>query len=73
MATRLVQMNMKARDDVTLGAFRAQALGWETSSEGPGVTNLEPAGLDCIGQGDDVSWVMTADPEGSEFCLLTPA
>jgi catechol 2,3-dioxygenase-like lactoylglutathione lyase family enzyme len=23
-----------------------------------------------IGQGDDVSWVVLADPEGNEFCIL---
>jgi Glyoxalase-like domain len=23
-----------------------------------------------IGQGDDVSWVVMADPEGNEFCVL---
>ena len=23
-----------------------------------------------IGQGDDVSWVVLADPEGNEFCVL---
>ncbi|MFF5180195.1 VOC family protein [Micromonospora sp. NPDC000316] len=46
MATRLVQINMKARDDAMLGGFWAQALGWEVSSEGPGVTNLEPEGFD---------------------------
>lgn len=45
MATRLVQINMKARDDCALGDFWAQALGWVVSSEGPGVTNLEPEGL----------------------------
>ncbi|GAA2583092.1 VOC family protein [Winogradskya consettensis] len=45
MATRLVQINMKARDDAALGRFWAAALGWEISSEGPGVTNLEPAGF----------------------------
>jgi predicted enzyme related to lactoylglutathione lyase len=42
MATRLVQIKMKARDDSALGGFWAQALGWTISSEGPGVTNLEP-------------------------------
>ena len=29
-----------------------------------------------VGQGDDVSWVVLADPEGNEFCVLralTPA
>ena len=24
-----------------------------------------------IGQGDDVSWVVLADPEGNEFCVLS--
>jgi hypothetical protein len=45
MATRLVQINMKARDDSALGGFWAAALGWTVSSEGPGVTNLEPEGF----------------------------
>jgi hypothetical protein len=120
MATRLVQVNLKAHDDAALGAFWAAALGWAVSSEGPGVTNLEPEGfaypdpaavcidivaspepktvknrvhLDLatastahqaelvarleslgagridIGQGD-VAWVVMADPEGNEFCVL---
>lgn len=42
MATRLVQINMKARDEAALGAFWAEVLGWEMSREGPGVVNLEP-------------------------------
>ncbi|GAA0579080.1 VOC family protein [Paractinoplanes ferrugineus] len=46
MATRFVQINMKARDDAALGGFWAGALGWAMSSEGPGVTNLEPVGFD---------------------------
>jgi hypothetical protein len=25
-----------------------------------------------IGQGDEVSWVVLADPEGNEFCILRP-
>lgn len=37
---------MKARDDSALGGFWAEALGWSISSEGPGVTNLEPEGFD---------------------------
>ncbi|KAA9378208.1 VOC family protein [Microbispora cellulosiformans] len=44
MALRLVQVNFKARDDVALGGFWAEALGWGVSSEGPGVTNVEPSG-----------------------------
>ncbi|MEV0828493.1 VOC family protein [Nonomuraea rubra] len=45
MALRPVQVNFKARDDAALGRFWAQALGWGVSSEGPGVTNLEPEGF----------------------------
>lgn len=45
MALRLVQVNFKARDDSALGRFWAEALGWDVSSEGPGVTNLEPPGF----------------------------
>jgi Glyoxalase-like domain len=45
MALRLVQVNFKGRDDAALGRFWAEALGWGVSSEGPGVTNVEPMGL----------------------------
>ncbi|MET9618688.1 VOC family protein [Kitasatospora indigofera] len=45
MATRIVQINMKAQDDSALGRFWAEALGWGVDSEGPGVTNLEPVGF----------------------------
>ncbi|MEU4370054.1 VOC family protein [Micromonospora chersina] len=122
MATRLVQINMKARNDAELGAFWAEVLGWEISSEEPGVTNLEPEGLVYpdpvavyvdlvvspepktvknrvhvdlattsaahqaelvarlkdlgatpadVGQGD-VPWTVLADPEGNEFCVREP-
>ncbi|MBX6169617.1 VOC family protein [Thermobispora bispora] len=46
MGLQLVQVNIKARDDVVLGRFWADALGWGVSSEGPGVTNVEPVGFD---------------------------
>lgn len=45
MALRLVQVNYKAAEDEALGRFWAGVLGWVVSSEGPGVTNVEPAGL----------------------------
>ena len=32
--------------------------------EGLGATQVD------VGQGDDVSWVVMADPEGNEFCVL---
>jgi predicted enzyme related to lactoylglutathione lyase len=38
------------------------------------VARLEGLGAcrEDIGQGDDVSWVVMADPEGNEFCVLSP-
>ncbi|MDG4858036.1 VOC family protein [Streptomyces sp. T-3] len=46
MTTRLVQIAMNARNDSALGRFWADALGWSTSVEEPGVvTNLEPEGF----------------------------
>ena len=44
MAARLIQIAMKARDDSSLGRLWADALGWGTDSEGPGVTNVAPDG-----------------------------
>jgi hypothetical protein len=68
MALQLVQVNFKARDDVALGRFWADALGWGVSSEGPGVTNVEPKGFTwpdpsavCV----DV--VTVPDPETVEY------
>ena len=34
--------------------------------EGLGATRVD------VGQGDDVGWVVMADPEGNEFCVLRP-
>ncbi len=35
MALRLVQVNIKARDDSALGRFWAEALGWECPARDP--------------------------------------
>jgi hypothetical protein len=64
VALRLVQVNVKARDDAALGRFWAAALGWGVSSEGPGVTNLEPVasvGPDPAAPGVDVVTVPDAE------------
>ncbi|RKW70838.1 VOC family protein [Galactobacter caseinivorans] len=45
MALRPVQVNIKTHDEEALGRFWAQALGWESESEAPGVFNLTPAGF----------------------------
>jgi len=44
MALQLVQVNVKARNDLALGRFWAEALGWDVSSEEPGATSVRPAG-----------------------------
>ena len=38
------------------------------------VARLESLGArrTSVGQGDDVGWVVMADPEGNEFCVLSP-
>ena len=38
------------------------------------VARLRAAGaaLADVGQGDDASWTVLADPEGNEFCVLSP-
>jgi hypothetical protein len=38
------------------------------------VARLEEAGASRadVGQGQDVGWVVLADPEGQEFCVLSP-
>jgi predicted enzyme related to lactoylglutathione lyase len=41
---------------------------------GAEVARLRAAGavLADVGQGDDASWTVLADPEGNEFCVLSP-
>ncbi|SHM48566.1 VOC family protein [Actinacidiphila paucisporea] len=46
MALRPVQVNIKARDDLAVGRFWAQALGWTASTGGHGATSATPAGFD---------------------------
>ncbi|TDO51111.1 hypothetical protein EV651_11938 [Kribbella sp. VKM Ac-2571] len=45
MATRLVQVSMKAHDSSALGRFWAEALGWEVTADNAQETNLEPEGF----------------------------
>lgn len=45
MATRLVQISMKAEDDTALSRFWAEALGWGVDSQASGVTSLGPVGF----------------------------
>jgi hypothetical protein len=46
-----------------------RADGCSTAEELQRLLNLGARRAD-VGQGEDVSWVVLADPEGNEFCLL---
>ena len=68
VALRLVQVNFKARDDAALGRFWAEALGWDVSSEGPGVTNLQPEGFTWPDPaGFYIDFVTVPDPETVKY------
>ncbi|GAA1161700.1 VOC family protein [Kribbella jejuensis] len=45
MATRLVQVSIKAYDKSAVGRFWADALGWEVTNDDAAETNVEPPGL----------------------------
>lgn len=47
-----------------------RADGVSTAQELDRLLNLGASRVD-VGQGPDVSWVVLADPEGNEFCLLS--
>ncbi|MDT7546172.1 MAG: hypothetical protein QOE99_2282 [Actinomycetota bacterium] len=52
--------------------FDLRADGTTTAAELERLLSLGAERVD-IGQGPDVSWVVLADPEGNEFCLLSRA
>ncbi|MFI6411901.1 VOC family protein [Streptomyces sp. NPDC050585] len=68
MASQLVQVNFKARDDAALGRFWADALGWGVDSEGSGVTNVEPVGFTWPDPSAVcVDFVIVPDPESVRY------
>jgi predicted enzyme related to lactoylglutathione lyase len=46
----------------------------KAEDQGAAVRQLQQAGAVAadVGQGPDVSWAVLADPEGNEFCVLSP-
>ena len=86
MPTRLVQLVIDATDPARLGRFWAAALGWEVVTEEPDEVEIWPRGyrypdpVALLGLGavpadigqSDVPWQVLADPEGNEFCVLSP-
>jgi predicted enzyme related to lactoylglutathione lyase len=68
--TRLVHLAVDAADPGRLARFWAAVLRWEVAAEVERLLGLGAVRAD-IGQGD-VPWEVMADPEGNEFCLLSP-
>jgi hypothetical protein len=62
---RLVHVVIDCADRGRQARFWSAALGWEIGYEEPGEAGVWPAGY-------NVPWTVLADPEGSEFCVLTP-
>lgn len=60
------QVIVAAADPQALVRWRAETLGWEAVDDG--FESLGARRVD-IGQGDQ-PWVVLADPEGNEFCVL---
>lgn len=56
MQLRIQCLCVDTADPGRLAAFWQSALGWRRT----------------FGQGTDVSWVVMADPDGNEFCVLKP-
>jgi Glyoxalase-like domain len=64
VGTRLVNLVADAADPAASARWWAEALGWEVTL----ALGATPAD---VGQGE-VPWVVLADPEGNEFCVLEP-
>jgi hypothetical protein len=63
MTTRLVHLVVDAAEPARLARFWAAALRWEVGEEDDDEAD--------VGQGD-APWQVLADPEGNEFCVLSP-
>ena len=59
MTTRLTSLTFDAKEPLRLARFWAEALGWD-----------HPRPVD-VDQGE-VSWVVLADPDGNDFCVMSP-
>ena len=70
MASKLTELAIDCADASGLARFWCSVLGYEVQDEevrrllGLGARHAD------VGQGPDVSWVVMADPEGNEFCVL---
>lgn len=60
-------------DDAKAGKNRLH-LDLRPADQGSEVQRLKELGATevDVGQGEDVTWVVMADPEGNEFCVLRP-
>lgn len=76
MALEWEQVIVDSADPAALGRWWAEALGWVVVDDDPEAEVARPLALGArhadVGQRGDESWVRPADPEGNEFCVLSP-
>jgi predicted enzyme related to lactoylglutathione lyase len=71
VALRLVQVNLKARDDSVVGRFWAAALGWNAAGGGNGATSVTPAGFVWTDPGAPVGIDVIAVPDPESVAYRT--
>ncbi len=72
MPARISSVVIDALEPRPVADFWAAVLRWDVVSFDAELDRLEALGARRVdvGQGPDVTWVVFADPEGNEFCLL---
>ncbi len=73
MGSRWSQVVVDALDPVRLAHWWGEVLGYQVDDQHAEVERLIDMGARHvnIGQGQSVAWVVLADPEGNEFCVLS--
>ncbi len=72
MDIRIQCIAVDASDCELLARFWSSVLGWRITYESDAEWCLEPPEGDPANDVADVRWVVLADPEGNEFCVLPP-
>jgi hypothetical protein len=68
MTSKFTDLAIDCGDPNGLARFWCSVLDYEVQDEDDGIVTIGARHAD-VGQGDE-SWVVLADPEGNEFCVL---
>jgi hypothetical protein len=82
MALRIESFTFDAHDPKALATWWPEALGWTICFESPDGIEVKGEAFQRllalgaqrvdVGQTGDESWVVLADPEGNQLCVLSP-